>query len=547
MGPASKPSRATVLLYCACTSFPAVHRSFLEGADGLIKLWAVRTTECTATFDGHEGKVWALAVAGESESLLASGGADARLQVWEDCTAADMAAAQQALTQAVQKQQLLSNALQAEDYETAARLALEMGQPGRLLGVVDAVRVRGPEAAQPVLASLAAGLEPAQLKQCLEYIREWNTNSRHCHAAQALLQAIFLQRPPAELLKMSGVGELVEGLLSYSQRHAARLDRLIRSTHLLDYTLAACQVLQATAADAVALQGERTGPPGEAPSGLATPDLSTESNLKGRPRSRTNGRGAYPRENAESSSTTDSSDGDPDEAMPDVGAPDQASFPRPHAHVAGRHAGGLSSGRSAREAAAGPQGNERGVAETQGEDLEPGRTSATVPHSGGRGKARGRAAPAEAGAVHGAAVQSRSVGDRGVVAASEIKASLRDGEEIEEVGVELEGDNDEGLLSPEDAGVNDGEGMGVGGRTEEMPLGAEGPGVTARDSGEPGGEAASGEGGPGSLPQPLAGRPLLRHLVLGDPSPSGDTREGAWGRGGPAGAPVTWFHRGPCG
>ncbi len=27
------------------------------GADGLVKLWGVRSAECTATFDEHEGKV----------------------------------------------------------------------------------------------------------------------------------------------------------------------------------------------------------------------------------------------------------------------------------------------------------------------------------------------------------------------------------------------------------------------------------------------------------------------------------------------------------
>lgn len=28
-----------------------------SGADGLVKLWGVRSAECTATFDEHEGKV----------------------------------------------------------------------------------------------------------------------------------------------------------------------------------------------------------------------------------------------------------------------------------------------------------------------------------------------------------------------------------------------------------------------------------------------------------------------------------------------------------
>lgn len=47
-----------------------------------------------------------------------------------------------------------------------------------------------------------------------------------------------------DLVKINGIGELVEGLTIYSHRHATRLDRLIRTSHLLDYTLAACQVLQ---------------------------------------------------------------------------------------------------------------------------------------------------------------------------------------------------------------------------------------------------------------------------------------------------------------
>lgn len=28
--------------------------------DGLLKLWTVKTSECVATFDAHDGKIWAL-------------------------------------------------------------------------------------------------------------------------------------------------------------------------------------------------------------------------------------------------------------------------------------------------------------------------------------------------------------------------------------------------------------------------------------------------------------------------------------------------------
>jgi len=30
------------------------------GADGLLKLWNIKTSECTATLDDHDGRIWAL-------------------------------------------------------------------------------------------------------------------------------------------------------------------------------------------------------------------------------------------------------------------------------------------------------------------------------------------------------------------------------------------------------------------------------------------------------------------------------------------------------
>ncbi len=62
--------------------------------------------------------------------------------------------------------------------------------------VVEAATAKGPEAAQHILGKLMAGLSGDQIRQCLEFVREWNTNSRRCHAAQATLQAILLQHSP---------------------------------------------------------------------------------------------------------------------------------------------------------------------------------------------------------------------------------------------------------------------------------------------------------------------------------------------------------------
>ena len=45
------------------------------------------------------------------------------------------------------------------------------------------------------------------------------------------------------LLKVPGMHDLVEALASYTQRHFVRMDRLVRSSFLLDYTLASMNVV----------------------------------------------------------------------------------------------------------------------------------------------------------------------------------------------------------------------------------------------------------------------------------------------------------------
>lgn len=88
------------------------------GADGLLKLWTLRSDECEATLDAHTDKVWALTTAvapgkgrdrmgfqGDEEGamegedaeadrrgpnagiVVVSGGADSVVNVWQDVTA----------------------------------------------------------------------------------------------------------------------------------------------------------------------------------------------------------------------------------------------------------------------------------------------------------------------------------------------------------------------------------------------------------------------------------------------------------------------------
>lgn len=232
------------------------------GADGLLKLWSIRSSECINTFDAHEDKVWALAAA-NGGSLLASGGGDGSLALWEDCSSADEFDRLKLREEEVLKQQELMNALAGDDFRRAAGLALEMKRPGQLLKVVSGIIDRSSASlgggikintaqtsddsttslANPVLDDLVKGLDIESLKLSLEYTREWNTNGKTCAAAQAMLNSIFRVRSPKELAGIPGIGPILEGLVPYTQRHFSRLDRLLRSTFLVDYVLGTMNVL----------------------------------------------------------------------------------------------------------------------------------------------------------------------------------------------------------------------------------------------------------------------------------------------------------------
>ncbi|GLI67244.1 hypothetical protein VaNZ11_011426, partial [Volvox africanus] len=248
------------------------------GADGLLKLWNVASGECVNTFDEHEDKIWALATGGNQEGMLATGGGDALVCLWADSTEADAAAAAAAEDELAEREQDLQNALADADFVKAARLAFSLKHPGRLLSIITraatatvnlaaeadtaiadpGVVSTAAAAAGPLgqlLSGLVAAMSDEDLRTSLEYVRDWNTNSKHCHAAQALLGSVLRTHRPEKLVKVPGLTELLAQITAYSGRHFARLDRLVRSTYLLDFTLESMGVLGVGAVAGVGSSG----------------------------------------------------------------------------------------------------------------------------------------------------------------------------------------------------------------------------------------------------------------------------------------------------
>ncbi|XP_047980468.1 transducin beta-like protein 3 [Salvia hispanica] len=211
------------------------------GADGLVKLWTVKTQECLATYDQHEDKIWALAI-GKKTEMLATGGVDAVVNLWHDSTAAEKEEAFRKEEEDVLKGQDLENAVLDRDYTRAVRLAFELRKPHKLFELFSEV-IRKPNADVQIEKALRP-FDKEEVRLLLEYVREWNTKPKLCHIAQFVLHRLFTILPPTDLVEMKGIGELLEGLIPYSQRHYTRIDRLQRSTYLLDYTLTGMSVIE---------------------------------------------------------------------------------------------------------------------------------------------------------------------------------------------------------------------------------------------------------------------------------------------------------------
>ncbi|KAF5930773.1 hypothetical protein HYC85_031646 [Camellia sinensis] len=199
------------------------------GADGLVKLWTIKTDECIATYDQHEDKVWALAV-GKKTEMIATGGSDAVVNLWHDSTAFDKEEDFRKEEEGVLRGQELENAVSDADYTKAIQIAFELRRPHKLFELFTELRRKREAEVQIDKALHDLGKE--QFLQLLEYVREWNTKPKLCHIAQFVL------------FRIRAIGQLLEGLIPYCQRHFSRIDRLERSTFLLDYTLMGMSVIE---------------------------------------------------------------------------------------------------------------------------------------------------------------------------------------------------------------------------------------------------------------------------------------------------------------
>ncbi|KAF7311123.1 U3 small nucleolar RNA-associated protein [Mycena chlorophos] len=240
-----------------------------SGSDGLVKVWNIKDEECVATLDNHQDKVWALTVS-EDERTIVSAAADSVVTFWQDCTEEQEVEKETQRADLVLKEQDFLNYLELNDYRRAIQLAISMGQPGRLYNLFNDVRKSAEDAPAGAMASITGNLAVdevirtlagSDLAKLLRYIREWNASAKTSTVAQGVLFAVMKLRPADDVTRAfdaevnegavmegkdpqsAGTGgtalkDIVDALIPYTERHLARMERLVQESYMVDFVLA---------------------------------------------------------------------------------------------------------------------------------------------------------------------------------------------------------------------------------------------------------------------------------------------------------------------
>lgn len=203
------------------------------GADGLLKLWNIKTSECVKTFEHHEGKVWTLVVSHNEEHII-TGGADSCLVVWKDVTEETRAEAAKTKQDQVLQEQELANLMHSDQMLPALKLALTLERPVATLKVVESLIKQD----NANLSTTVKQLREDQKQVLLKFATHWNSNSKNCQAAQMII-SVLLDCVSDGTLTIPQL--TLETLLPYTERHFKRMTQLLQDLHFLQYTAAVMQ------------------------------------------------------------------------------------------------------------------------------------------------------------------------------------------------------------------------------------------------------------------------------------------------------------------
>jgi hypothetical protein len=278
-----------------------------SAADGLIRMWSIRTGVCEATFDKHNDRVWALATIPKDrfcrgmpkltiesssddicDQILISGGSDSSLHFWLDTTIQEENKRIAGEEEKFLMEQTMLNDIRNKRYGRALRSALELNHASKVAMILSTILEEEDEKSYvtsassastgpskfTLLTSMTSGSASSRslsvsgdddeaydidygtpiferldsfiyklsviedktlLSRLIGFTKDWNTNSRQCHIAQAVINSLLRIVKVKKLITFDHAKETAKALLSYNERHYQRLDKLYQASFLLEY------------------------------------------------------------------------------------------------------------------------------------------------------------------------------------------------------------------------------------------------------------------------------------------------------------------------
>jgi U3 small nucleolar RNA-associated protein 13 len=141
-----------------------------------------------------------------------------------------------------------------------------MDQPGRLFNLFQSIRNPGSNSltGNAAVDTVIETLPPLELARLLRHVRNWNANNRTYVVAQTILHAILKlhtiqsiidafntgepevlaemngdadDKPPVKDKDLRALGDLLDGLIPYTERHLNRAQKLVEESYVLDFIL----------------------------------------------------------------------------------------------------------------------------------------------------------------------------------------------------------------------------------------------------------------------------------------------------------------------
>ena len=227
---------------------------------------------CINTFEKHQGKVWSLDSRLDTKSgkyQVLTGGNDSMLFFWEDRTLETDKQKKEEENQKNLQQQQLFNLMRENKLMDAGKLSFDLNMTKRFINVMEKIfyghefrtnlilldddeneaqdSLEKSEEYKKTFKELVEYCIGKDFKRTLTIIRDLNTSNRYSRIAQEMLQFVLegidfenLDEIKKNFQKGSeeiSFNDMLEALLSYSERHFARIKKYVKKSFYVDYIL----------------------------------------------------------------------------------------------------------------------------------------------------------------------------------------------------------------------------------------------------------------------------------------------------------------------